>query len=312
MVAVTRLTFRSAAKINLNLAVLGRRPDRYHEIFTTFQAIDLYDTLTFEKTASGGIEIISDCPDFPLGPENLVHQVLRQATEFTAEPINVRVIVDKQIPTAAGLGGGSSNAAATLRAANMLYNLSLSDSQLAKWAGRLGADVPFFLGNAQAEGRGRGDLIRPVSFFAGFWLVLIKPAVDLSAGEVYRAVDFSLTRKGEEATFHGCRDGEEFFSRAARAENALTTPVVGLCPEVGRVLRFLEEQGPVAARVSGSGPCVFGIFRKEPNLREISHASPSASWRFFACRPLAGQAAVGLESQTGECTDRQGVDCGNH
>jgi len=309
---MNRLVFRSAAKINLNLSVLGRRPDGYHRIFTTFQAIDLYDRLTYEKTTSGGIEIACEVPGFPTGPENLIHRVLTQAAELTSEPIRVRVVVDKKIPIAAGLGGGSSNTAATLRAVNMLYNLSLSDPQLVEWGRRLGADVPFFLGNAQAEGRERGDLIRPIDFFADYWLVLIKPAVDLSAGEVYQALDLDLTKSEEEVKFGACRDGDEFFHRVAGAENALATSVLRLCPEAGRALRFLEEHGPVVARVSGSGPCVFGIFRKRPNLQKISSASPSANWRFFICQPLADQAAVGLEHQTGECTGRQGVGRGNH
>lgn len=292
---MNRLVFRSAAKINLNLSVLGRRPDGYHQIFTTFQAIDLFDRLTFEKTTSRGIEIACDVPGFPTGPENLIHRVLTQTAKLTSEPIRIRVEVDKNIPIAAGLGGGSSNAAATLRAVNILYNLKLPDFQLTEWGRKLGADVPFFLGNAQAEGRERGDQVRPINFFADYWLVLIKPAVGLSAGEIYGALELNLTKNEEGVSFDHCRDGDEFFPRAARAENALTTPVLKLCPEAGRTLRFLEEQGPVVARVSGSGPCVFGIFRERPNLQKMGSASPSANWRFFACQPLAGQAAVGLE-----------------
>jgi 4-diphosphocytidyl-2-C-methyl-D-erythritol kinase len=298
------LVFRSAAKINLNLAVLGRRPDGYHEIFTTFQAIDLYDTLTFERTESGGIRIESANPEFPTGPENLIHRVLTQASAFTGRPVNVRVVVDKRIPIAAGLGGGSSNAAATLKAVNTLHELSLSDSDLSEWGKCLGADVPFFLGSAQAEGRGRGDLIRAVNLFFDYWIVLIKPAASLSAAEVYGSFDLRLTKYDNSLSFEHCRDGKEFFSRIARNENALTTPVLRLCPEAGRALRFLEEYGPVAAKVSGSGPCVFGIFREKPNLVLLRRVSPSAGWRFFVCRPLVGQTAVGLGSQTGDCTDR--------
>jgi len=306
-VPMKQLVFRAAAKINLNLDVLGRRADGYHELFTTFQAIDLFDTLTFEKTGSGGIQIASNHPEFPTGPENLIYRVFAQAGRNTTEPINVRVTVDKRIPIAAGLGGGSADAAAALFAANALYSLSLTGSQLHDWAGEIGADVPFFLGNAQAEGRGRGDAITPVEFYADYWLAVIKPAVGLSTAEVYRALDLGLTKRESGVNFAGCRDREDFFSRLVRAQNALTAPVIRLCPEAGCALRFLEEQGSVAARVTGSGPCVFGIFRDTPNLGELRRAFPTAEWQVFVCRPLAGQAAVGQES-----TDRQGADRGNH
>ena len=309
---MTHVTLRAAAKINLNLDVLGRRPDGYHELFTTFQAIDLYDTLTFERTATGGIRIDSNHPDLPTGPENLIFRVLLDVAEHIAEPINVRVTVDKQIPIAAGLGGGSADAAATLLGADTLFNLSLTSIRLHEWAAKLGADVPFFLGQAQAEGRGRGDALTPVGFFTDYWLVLIKPAAGLSAREVYQALDLALTKREREIRFAGCRDREDFYSRLVRAQNALTVPVVRLCPEAGRALRFLEEQGSVAARVTGSGPCVFGIFRDRPNLGELTRRSPSADWRFFRCRPLEGPVVMGLERRAGESADTQGRGHGNH
>lgn len=312
MAAVTPLVLHSAAKINLNLAVLGRRPDGYHEIFTTFQAIDLFDTLTFVKTTAGGIRIMCDRPEFPTGSENLIYQVLAQAEKYDIGPANVRVTVDKQIPIAAGLGGGSSNAAATIKAANILYGLKLSDSQQVEWARKLGADVAFFLGNAQAEGRGRGDLITPIRIFGDYWIVLIKPPAALSAGEMYRAFDLALTKQEDTVSFANCRDGNDYFARSARANNILTAVVLQLCPEAERALQFLEELGPVAARVSGSGPCVFGIFKNRPDLLEISRLSPSTDWRIFVCRPLVDRVAVGLGSQTRRSTDRQGADRGNH
>ena len=306
------LILHSAAKINLNLAVLSRMPDGYHEIFTTFQAIDLFDTLTFEKTTAGGIRIICDNPEFPTGRENLIYQVLTQTKQYGVGPVNVRITVNKRIPIAAGLGGGSSNAAAAIIAANMLYNLGLSDSQMTDWARGLGADVPFFLGNSQAEGRGRGDIVTPIQIYGDYWILLIKPSAVLSAGEVYQALDLALTKGKDTFSLNNCRGDDDFFAGITRAENILTTAVVGLCPEAGRALRFLEELGPVTAKVSGSGPCVFGIFQKRPDLLDISRLLPSADWRVFICRPLVARVAIGLGSQTTESIDRQGADRGNH
>lgn len=304
MAKIKPIVYRCAAKINLNLDVLSRYPDGYHEIFTTFQAIDLYDTLTFIPTDSGGIEIICDQPGFPTGPENLICRALRLVSEAAGAPGHFRVEVEKRIPIAAGLGGGSANAAATLRAGLDLYNLPLNPAQIDMWAKELGADVPFFLGGAQAEGRERGDQILPVEFFADYWLVLICPPVFLSAGEVYRAIDFPLTSNEIQVSFARCREAEEFFTEAARAHNALSTAVCSVCPEVGDALGVLKERGPVAARVSGSGPCVFGIFREKPDISEMSRELPSAGWKLYLCRPLTGKAVIGLGGRTGECTDR--------
>jgi len=299
---MNRLTCYAPAKINLHLDVLGRYPDGYHEIFTTFQAIDLYDTLTFETRPSGGIQIVCDQPGFPLDSMNLIHKALTLAAEFTAEPIHILITVDKQIPIAAGLGGGSSDAAATILAANSLYELALSDQQLLDWARRLGADVPFFLGPPQAEGRGRGDELTPIEFFTDYWLVLIQPPMGLSAAEVYREFDLRLTKNDKMVSFATCRDATGFFSLIARSENALRTPILRLCPEVGLILRFLEGQGVDAVRVSGSGPCVFGIVQDKPDAKRMNWLMPSRGWWLYVCRPLRGSAAVGLGSRTGKTT----------
>jgi 4-diphosphocytidyl-2-C-methyl-D-erythritol kinase len=306
------LVLRSPAKINLNLEVLSRRPDGYHEIFTTFQAIDLFDTLTFEKTSSAGIKITSNHPDLPTGEGNLIHQVLAQAERRKGSPVKVRVTVDKQIPIAAGLGGGSSNAAAAMIAANNLYSMELSDSKMSEWAREIGADVPFFLGPAQAEGRGRGDILQPLQLYADYWILLLKPPGRLAAREVYQAPHLTLTKPKEALSFSGCRGGNDFFARMTRAENFLTEVVVRLCPEVGRALRFLAELTPVTARVSGSGPCVFGVFKKRPDILEIGRLLPSADWRMFVCRPLVDRVAIGLGGQTTDRIDRQGACRGNH
>jgi len=296
---MNKLICYAPAKINLHLDVLGRYPDGYHEIFTTFQAVDLYDTLTFEKQPSGGIHIVCDQPGFPLGPENLIHRALTLAGEFTAEPIHIRITVDKKIPMAAGLGGGSSDAAATILAANSLYELGLLSRELLDWARRLGADVPFFLGPPQAEGRGRGDELTPIDFFADYWLVLIQPPAGLTAAEVYREFDLRLTKNDRVVNFATCRDATGFFSLVARTENALRIPILRLCPEVGLISRFLGEQGIDVVRVTGSGPCVFGVVQDKPDAERFKWLMPSRGWRLFVCRPLRGPAAVGLGSRTG-------------
>ncbi len=312
MAVVDHVTLYAAAKINLNLAVLGRYPDGYHEIFTTFQAIDLCDTLTFEKRETGGIQLECEHPDFPNDETNLIYQALQRVPDMGGPPVHVRVHVEKRIPIAAGLGGGSANAAAAIRAAEMLYGLRLTPEETRRWATELGADVPFFLGPAQAEGRGRGDQLTEVSFYHDYWIVLVDPGVSVSTGEVYRALDLTLTKQDHSVSFSRCRDGVDFFALVARAGNDLIPSAVQLCPETRRAVLFLEDLGPVAARMSGSGPCVFGIFDAKPDVVCIRRSMPSDAWSVHVCRPLAGVPVVGLAGQTGVNTNRQGVDRGNH
>lgn len=312
MAELDRLILHAAAKVNLGLAVLRRLPDGYHELLTTFQAIDLFDTLEFEKKSDGGIRICCNNPEFPLGRENLIYRVFQQAEQRCGCRVNLRISVEKRIPIAAGLGGGSANAAAAICAANILYDMKLSDTQLVYWGAELGADVPFFLGNVQAEGRGRGDILTPVQIFADYWLVVIKPPVGLAAAEVYRKFDLALTKPACGLSFSHCRDGNVFFAVIARANNDLEEIVLELCPEAEHAKRFLEGLGSVSAKVSGSGPCVFGIFKEKPDLLEISHLSPSADWQIFICRPLANRKAIGVGKPDQGQTDRQGADRGNH
>ncbi len=309
---VERLIYYAAAKINLNLEVRGRYPDGYHEIFTTFQAIDLCDTLTFECRESGGITIDCENTALPTDETNLIHRALSRVPAMGGPSVNMRIHVEKNIPIAAGLGGGSANAAAAIRAAQKLYALTVSTDDVWTWAAELGADVPFFLGSAQAEGRGRGDQLTEISLFGDYWLLLIRPKAALSAREVYRALDLTLTKAQPTVSFSRCRDGMVFYALAAEARNDLAVAALRLCPEIQRALLFLEDLGPVAARMSGSGPCVFGIFDVKPDVVRIRQVMPSDTWDVYLCRPLVGVPAVGLAGQIGVNTDRQGVDRGNH
>ncbi|ETX02536.1 MAG: hypothetical protein ETSY1_03210, partial [Candidatus Entotheonella factor] len=195
----TMLTCHAPAKVNLGLTVEGRRDDGYHNISTIFLKITLADTLRVE-VADQGIEIHCDHPEIPCDERNLIYQAAAMLQPL-APGRGVRVHLDKHIPVAAGVGGGSSDAAATLLALNTLWGLQLPLDDLMHYGAQLGADVPFFLypGTA-AYGRGRGDELSPLTCPNSFFLVLVTPPVAVSTAHVYGQYRIELTDAAKDTT----------------------------------------------------------------------------------------------------------------
>src|SRR5262249_12127530 len=180
-----RLTVRARAKVNLGLEVLSRRSDGYHELLTLLSAVDLADRVTLETTGSATIEVQCDSAGVPPGPDNLAWRaadVLRRAVGVAT---GVRIRVDKAIPVAAGLGGGSADAGAVLLGLGRLWRVSLPRDRWQALATTLGMDVPFFLGDGPALGSGRGDVLAPVPRHRSVALVLVHPGLALPAGAGY-------------------------------------------------------------------------------------------------------------------------------
>jgi 4-diphosphocytidyl-2-C-methyl-D-erythritol kinase len=177
------------AKVNLYLRVVGRRPDGYHELVTVMQPLTLADVLTV-ILAGQDISLECDHPELPPGEENLVWRAARQFQAETGQKPGVRLTLRKRIPVAAGLGGGSSDAAGTLWALNELAGKPLEPARLHRLAGRLGADVPFFLRRAPAVGRGTGTQLSAVTLLP-YWYLLLNPGVPLSTRWVYENLDLA-------------------------------------------------------------------------------------------------------------------------
>jgi 4-diphosphocytidyl-2-C-methyl-D-erythritol kinase len=241
---------RAFAKINLALRVIAARPEGYHELRTTFQSLALHDTLTFTQRP-GPFEIEADDPQCPLNRTNLIWKAadsLWRQTRRRGALRDIHVGVRKRIPVRAGLGGGSSDAAATLVALSALWGRKVSPDALGAIAADLGADVPYFLVGGTALGLERGDLLFPLVDFPPVWVVLVQPAFGVSTADAYRWWD------------------ERPASRAARTRdlqpgvNDLEQGVVAHHPEIGRILRSLRRSGADVAAMSGSGSAVFGLF----------------------------------------------------
>ncbi len=271
------------AKVNLYLRVVGRRPDGYHELETLFERIDLHDELTFEDHPS---ELHLSCsdPSLACGADNLILTAARLLQQHTGTARGARIHLTKRIPIAAGLGGGSSDAAITLMGLNRLWNAGCSASQLLELAARLGSDVPFFLGDRPfAVGRGRGELIEPVMVTTVLHQVLVTPKTRLSTQEVFQGAQFSLTASTPSITIllHALRNGS-LGELAKGLYNDLQPEAIRRCPVMTEIHASLRTHGCLAALASGSGPTVFGLCQDAAHAEAVAQAlrrDGPADWR---------------------------------
>lgn len=255
------ISLRSFCKVNLCLEVLGRREDGYHELATVFQTVSLADTLTVVPTAGPDLLRVPR-GGAPAGPDNLCLRAVRAYRNQRGWPPGVRLQLDKTVPAGAGLGGGSSNAAATLRALALLDDQPPSDQALHQIAATLGADVAFFLTGGTALGTGRGEKIERLPDLAGLPLVLARPRLSISTAEAYGMLspeDFSDGARARAMAQAIC-EGAGIEGIAAHLHNAFTASLVRRWPEVAEVLEALRDAGAVRAEVSGSGSACFGLF----------------------------------------------------
>ena len=265
------LGFRAFAKINPVLEVLGKRPDGYHELSLLFQTIGLYDTLTFEKAPEG---IHLEIPGAPVGlspgDDNLVFKAAKLFFQKHAPVGGARIHLTKKIPLAAGLGGGSSDAAAALRGLDALFQTKLGPEALQSMAAALGSDVPFFLKGGTALGTGRGEIITPLPPLPEMNLVLVKPQQGLSTPAVYQSGKAQLSAGEYTRKFQSLSPEGPLPALAGNLFNGLEPAALFLMPEVGEIKRRLLEAGAIGALVSGSGPTVFGIARTPAEAEAIA------------------------------------------
>jgi 4-diphosphocytidyl-2-C-methyl-D-erythritol kinase len=257
--------------VNLFLEVLGRRTDGYHEISTLMVAITHYDTLEFKEESAGIIRIESDTPSFSTGPDNLICQAAETLAKHAGCRRGARIFVRKRIPLAAGLGGGSSDAAATLSGLNQLWRLGLTGPELHSMAADLGSDVPFFLSGSAAWCSGRGEQVRPIKLDFSFWLVLVCPGEKLATRDVYRALQVPNKVVPADGMEKAIRQGDvTMIGRSLY--NRLQPVAEQLCPKVARVRQRLEAFQPLGCLMSGSGSAVFALCRDRPQAVSIANA----------------------------------------
>ncbi len=279
------IELEAPCKINLHLRVLDRRADGFHGIESIFQMISLCDRITLEYTGSPG-DCRIDCADFELPPVNTVSRAVDFFREKTGITNGVRIILDKQIPAGAGLGGGSSDAAAVLAGLNRLFSAGLEPDELQALACRIGSDVPFFLGSAAALVTGRGELLEPLEPRTGLYGILIWPGIHCGTVEGYSLVDaWKADHRDSETRWPARDDLERIYTGRlehwSRFGNSFSDPVMDRYPVIRDVQEELYDAGAFFAAMSGSGSSVFGLFGEK---KEAEHAFSRLSIQREMCR----------------------------
>jgi 4-diphosphocytidyl-2-C-methyl-D-erythritol kinase len=283
------------AKLNLFLEILGRRPDDYHEIESVMVAVDLYDRLSYSADATGAITLRCDDPALPSGPENLVVRAAERLRAVSQCPLGATIELRKSIPAAAGLAGGSSDAAATLVALDQLWDLRLRPDRLNALAGEIGSDVAFFLHGPAAVCRGRGERVEPLAMSERLHFVLVCPPVGLSTADVYR----NLKPPERPRPI-----GPVLEALAARRPdllgrslfNRLQPVAERMKPELARVDDALANLGPSldGHLMSGSGSAYFGLARDRSAAESAAQRLETLGlgWvRVVTCGPRAENAS---------------------
>jgi len=255
------LRLRTPAKVNPVLEVLSKRPDGYHELSLIFQAVSLFDELSFSLEGEGPVlEVVESPEPLETGESNLIMKAISLfAREVPGRSPKVRIQLRKRIPLAAGLGGGSSDAAATLFALDHLYGSRLGLERLQEMASRLGSDVPFFLTGGTGWGRGRGEQVTELPTGPEVHLVLVKPEQGLSTPAVYRSGKALMTDGGRAEAYPSILSSGDPKRIAGALFNGLEPAAFSLMPQVQAIKEQLLGSGALGALVSGSGPTVFGI-----------------------------------------------------
>jgi 4-diphosphocytidyl-2-C-methyl-D-erythritol kinase len=273
----------------LALEVLGKRGDGYHEIATVLQAVDLFDRLTMETADTLSLHV--DDPELPTDEANLVMRAARLLQKTAGIEKGAHLRLQKRIPVAAGLGGGSSDAAATLLGLNRLWGLRWPRARLQELAVELGMDVPFFLGTGRAVARGRGERLQALPGGGGYALVLVNPRTPLSTREVYGRVPagWHAEPAGTERVIEALRR-RNVAALAAALTNNLERVVEPVLPVIGRMKAALLAAGALGAIMSGSGPTVFGLARSLDHARQVRSRVSRAGWACWAVRTNSGPA----------------------
>jgi len=273
------------AKLNLFLHVTGRRADGYHLLQSVFQLIDHGDTLHFDLRADHEIVRTTDMPGVPFEQDLIVRALRALQDEYQRRhgrlPPGIDVAIDKRLPMGGGLGGGSSDAATAMMAANHLWQAGLSDAELIALGLPLGADIPFFLFGETAFAEGVGEALRAVPG-PDCWYVVIEPGVSIPTAAIFTAQD--LTRNSKPITI------SDFSSRHENqngligfGKNDLQDVAVRLFPPVAEAIEWLSGYG--AARMTGSGACVFGAFSSEQEAEQVLKQVP-VKWKAWKAKAL--------------------------
>ena len=260
---------KALAKINLGLDVIGTRADGYHLVRMIMQTIDLYDWVTVRKSGSDGISLETNLNFLPTDEHNIAYQAADLLKRDFPQIGGVRLRIHKCIPVAAGMAGGSTDAAAVLYGMNQLYHLGLPMKRLMEYGLKLGADVPYCLLRGTALAEGIGEKLKRLAPMPDCYILIAKPPVSVSTKLVYQSLD-ALEEPPHPPIDAQIKDleAQDLTALALHMGNVLEGVTVPMHPEIEQIKGMMEAQGAIAAMMSGSGPTVFGIFEDETKAYE--------------------------------------------
>lgn len=263
------VVIKAMAKVNLGLDVLRRRENGYHEVKMVMQTVNLYDTLTISKKEDLRITITTNTCELPLNEDNLIYKAAKLLFAYTEKEYGVSIHLDKQIPIAAGMAGGSTDAATTLLGLNALYGLGLKKEELAEIGVKIGADVPYCIYGGTYLSEGIGEVLTKLPDAPDCFVVIAKPGIGVSTKYVYENLHIETVKE------HPDMDGMVAAIKEGSLEgvtdkmgNVLETVTIKRYPEIETMKQCLMENGAKNALMSGSGPTVFGIFKEEDQARQ--------------------------------------------
>jgi 4-diphosphocytidyl-2-C-methyl-D-erythritol kinase len=285
-VEVVKLLVKAPAKINLSLDVLNKRPDGYHEVEMIMTTIDLADRIELSLLEKDQIVIHSHNRFVPDDQRNLAFQAAHLLKERFQIKKGVAITIDKIIPVAAGLAGGSSDAAATLRGLNQLWKLGLTLDELATIGAEIGSDVSFCVYGGTALAKGRGEEITELPAPPTCWVILAKPFIGVSTADVYRRLDIStIDHPNTKEMIHSIHNGD-YQQVCQNVGNVLESVTLNIHPEVAQIKDQMKRFGADAVLMSGSGPTVFGLVRHDSRMNRIYNGLRGFCDQVFAVRLL--------------------------
>ena len=263
------LQLKAYAKVNLGLDVLRRREDGYHEVRMIMQTVKLFDLITLQKNTCGQIRLSSNLPYLPLNEKNLVYRAINTIRTAYNIPDGVDATIEKHIPVAAGMAGGSTDAAAALVGMNQLFSLGITQEELIKHGLTLGADIPFCIMRGTALSEGIGEILTPLPSIPACWFLIVKPTFSMSTKFVYENLHIETVKDHPDidGMVQAIREGD-LRGITDRMANVLETVTVKEYPIIQEIKKKMLECGAENALMSGSGPTVFGVVTEETGASE--------------------------------------------
>jgi len=275
------MLIKAHGKINLSLDITGRREDGYHYISSVMQSVALHDDIVISKRSDGVINIETDHPDLNEPQKNIAYKACHQMMIDHNISCGFDISIAKRIPIAAGMAGGSANAAAVIRGINDLCGLKLSINSLSQTGVKIGADVPFCIRETPSLATGIGELLKPVKGLPeNIWILLVNPGIQISTKKIYEAIDsYASYENVNTSALISALQNNDLKTAVQYMENVMEPVTKTLCPKVSEIIKTLQENGATHAMMTGSGATCFGLFESDLDEKFFKRIFPD----YFVC-----------------------------